>query len=183
MDIFIGVPAGLVAAMALGTWRSYHRLITLDRYCEAQAAEIEAQLKARSELAPALVAATGDRAGRQRGLVNNLRVASAAALDARRPEAMRRAEAFFDSSFVRVAKIIESNPELRACARIAELRREIAERNVKLAAARASFHASSDRYNRMLGRFPGKTIGAWLKLAARPADWAPAAPRDQPAAN
>lgn len=167
MEIFIGVPFGLVAAMALGTWHSYNRLVSLDRSCAKAASEIEAELKARHALAPDLVAAAYDHAGRQRGLVNNLKVASVATRDACEPAAVQRAEAFFSASFVRVVGIVENHPNLRECPRIAELRRDIAERSARIAAARDSFGHAVERYNRALGQFPAKLIGGWLKMSVR----------------
>lgn len=176
MDIFIGFPIGLVAASALGTWHSYNRLVTLDRRCEKAAADIEAHLNARNALAPELVAAAHSHAGRQRGILNNLKVASAAALEARQPDATRRAEDFFAASFTRAAQIVETIPALRECPRIAQLKRDIADCNAKIAAARDAFGVAVRSYNKTLATFPGRHVGALTHMAARPTN--PAAARN-----
>jgi LemA protein len=85
---------GLAAAgIGGGTWYSHNRLVALDSRCERALADIDVQLKHRHSLLPNLFETVKAFTAHERGTIEAVVTARAAALRATSPEAQLQAEA------------------------------------------------------------------------------------------
>lgn len=114
MDIVIGIPLGLVAAMGLGAWHSYNRLVALDQRCDTALSDIDAQVKHRHSVLPNLVETVRGYVGHERAILDNLSKASVATMSARDPLTASQAEQELGVSLNRLFTLVEAFPDLKA---------------------------------------------------------------------
>ena len=165
-EIFIGLGCGLAAAGCFGVM-AYNRLIMLGQRCDQAYADIDVQLRHRHDLIPNLVETVKGFASHERGIINSLMSARAAAVRAAGAEEQVRAEAMLSSQLVRVMASVEAYPEVTGSRHFTELRRDIADVEHKIAAARRFLNMAVAEYNATLAQFPAAMVGRSAGLHTR----------------
>ncbi|HKG81696.1 MAG TPA: LemA family protein [Beijerinckiaceae bacterium] len=159
---------GLAAAgIGGGTWYSHNRLVALDSRCERALADIDVQLKHRHSLLPNLFETVKAFTAHERGTIEAVVTARAAALRATSPEAQLQAEAALGHGIAQLFTIAENYPELQASEHFRDLRRELADTENKLAATRRFLNAAVNEYNSTLRQFPANVIAGAARLHKR----------------
>jgi LemA protein len=137
----------------------YNRLVKLARRSDGAFADIDVQLKHRHDLIPNLIETVKGFVTHERGVIDSLVQCRTAAMRAQGPSAQLQAEAALGSRLGQVLALVESYPAVQASSHFIELRRELADCENKIAAARRFFNMAVGEYNAALEQFPLNFIG------------------------
>ena len=162
--IAMGVGLGLVALVAIF---SFNRIAALASRCDRAAADIDVQLRHRHDLIPNLVETVKGFASHERGLVDSLMSARAAAVRAASTADRDRAETEMSARIGMVFTTVEQYPEVKGSQHFTELRREMTDVENKIAATRRFFNMAVSEYNATLGQFPANAIARFAGLRPR----------------
>lgn len=165
-EILIGLGCGVGIAAYLCV-AAHNRLVMLGQRCDQAYADIDVQLRHRHDLIPNLVETVKGFAKHERGIIDSLMMARAAAVRAAGPQEQARAEAALSSELVRVMATVEAYPEVKGSQHFTELRREITDVEHKIAAARRFLNMAVAEYNASLAQFPAALVGRSSGLHSR----------------
>ena len=146
---------GLAAVLIMSMFNS---LIALLRRCDQASADIDVQLKQRHDLIPNLVETVKGFAGHERGTLEAVIKARAAAVSAPAGGQQLQAETALGASLGRLMAVAEAYPDLKATAHFAELQGELADIENKIAAARRYLNSATAEYNTTRQQFPNNMI-------------------------
>ncbi len=158
---------GGVAALVLYAIATYNGLVSLRARVAQAFADVDVQLKQRHDLIPNLVETVKAYAGHERGTLEAVVQARAAALSAQGPTQQAAAEAALGNAVGRVIALAEAYPDLKASANFQELQGELADLEDKLAAARRFFNNAVSEYNAAIESFPAVLFSRPLGFAPR----------------
>ena len=159
--IVIVVLIGLLFVMA------YNRLVQLRQHVNEAFADIDVQLKQRSDLVPNLVETVKGYAAHERGTLDEVTQARAAAASAGNMEQRAQAETALTGALGRLMAVAESYPDLKANQNFLQLQGELGDLENKIAAARRFFNNAVGEYNASIQRFPAVLIAGAAGFAAR----------------
>jgi LemA protein len=161
--IFIVVVV-LIAFLVIG---AYNRLVALRQNANEAFADIDVQLKQRQDLIPNLVETVKGYAAHERGTLDEVTQARAAAASATSVEGRVQAESALTGALGRLMAVAESYPELKANQNFLQLQAELADLENKIAAARRFFNNAVSEYNAAIQRFPAALIAGATGFQAR----------------
>lgn len=170
---FIAVIGGLVCLLivvVLGwTIATYNRIVRLRNQVDASWAQIDVQLKRRSDLIPNLVETVkGYTAHESNTLaaVTAARTGVVAAANAE-PAARAQAENVLTQSLGRLFAVAEAYPDLKASQNFAALQAELATTENKIAYARQFYNSAVQTYNTAGQTFPTVLIAGLVGFRTR----------------
>ncbi len=149
--IVIAVIVAVVLFVIVG---AYNRLVTLDQRADQSFADIDVQLKQRQDLIPNLVETVKGYASHERGTLDAVTAARAAAAGATSVNDKVQAENMLTASLGRLFAVAEAYPDLKANTNYLELQRELSDIENKLAAARRFFNNAVSEFNAVRRQFP-----------------------------
>jgi len=162
----------VVAAIAFAI-AMYNGLVTLrNRYKNAYA-QIDVQLKRRYDLIPNLVEAAKGYMAHERGTLEAVTAARAAAVNAAQrasaapgePAAMQglsQAEAGLSGALSRLVAVFESYPDLKANQNVLSLQEELSSTENKIAFSRQAYNDSVMQYNTQRESFPDNLMAGMM---------------------
>ena len=168
---WIGLALAAVAALALVS--IYNRLEALNRRCDQAGADIDVQLKQRHDLVPNLVATVKSYAGHERGTLEAVIKARAAAVAAPSAGAQMQAESMLGAALGRLMAVAEAYPELKASGQFSDLAAELGDLENKIAAARRYLNGATTEYNTTIEQFPANVIAGNFGFKLKPVAVAP----------
>jgi LemA protein len=133
---------------------------------------IDVQLKRRSSLIPNLVETVEGYAAYERGTMQRIaeaRGALGAAVGRSSPGAAARADAELTGALQRFSAVAEAYPDLKANERFAQLQRDLADTENKIAYARNYYNGAVELFNIRVQSFPGLLLARTLGF--RPAEF------------
>ena len=154
----------LVAVLFVG---AYNRLVALRQTANEAFADIDVQLKQRQDLVPNLVETVKGYAAHERGTLDEVTQARAAAASAGNLEQRAQAETALTGALGRLMAVAESYPDLKANQNFLQLQSELADLENKIAAARRFFNNAVGEYNASIQRFPAVLIAGMAGFASR----------------
>ena len=137
---------------------AYNRLVALRQNVNEAFADIDVQLKQRQDLIPNLVETVKGYAAHERGTLDEVTQARAAAASAGNIEQKAQAEGVLTGALGRLMAVAESYPDLKANQNFLQLQGELADLENKIAAARRFFNNAVSEYNASIQRFPAVLI-------------------------
>ena len=150
-----------VAVAAWAIW-AYNRFVTLQQRSEQAFSDIDAQLKRRHDLVPALVETVKGYAGHEKNTLEEVvrRRGEATAMEGgARPTAGRvQAENFLTQALRGIFALAEAYPDLKASDRFAGLQTELAQIENDLQHARRYYNAVVRDLNTSLAAFPNLVV-------------------------
>jgi LemA protein len=133
----------------------YNRLVSLQQSSKEAFSNIDAQIRARTDLIPNLVATVKGYAAHEADTLEAVMKARTASVNAGRDrEAAVSADQMLTSSLGRLLAVAEAYPDLKASSNFMQLQSELADIENKLAAARRFFNSAVADYNGALDQFP-----------------------------
>jgi LemA protein len=153
---FVIVAAGLVLLIAVVVF--YNRLVGGRLRVREGWSAIDVQLKRRASLIPNLVEAVKGYAAYERGTMERLAEARGALGRAAGPGAAARADADLTSALHTMFAVAEAYPDLKATERFAQLQRDLADTENKIAYARNYYNGSVETYNIRVQSFPSLLV-------------------------
>jgi LemA protein len=137
---------------------AYNRLVALRQNANEAFADIDVQLKQRQDLIPNLVETVKGYAAHERGTLDEVTQARAAAAGAPSIEAKAQAENVLTGALGRLMAVAESYPDLKANQNFLQLQSQLSDIENKIAAARRFFNNAVGEYNASIQRFPAVLI-------------------------
>ena len=149
--IVIGVIVAVVLFVVVG---GYNRLVALDQRADQSFADIDVQLKQRQDLIPNLVETVKGYATHERGTLDAVTQARAAAAGATSVNDKVQAENMLTGALGRLFAVAEAYPDLKANTNFQQLQTELSDIENKLAAARRFFNNAVSEFNAVRRQFP-----------------------------
>ena len=162
--VVVVVIVALIGFVFIG---AYNRLVALRQNANEAFADIDVQLKQRQDLIPNLVETVKGYAAHERGTLDEVTQARAAAVGASNMEARAQAETALTGALGRLMAVAESYPDLKANQNFLQLQGELADIENKIAAARRFFNNAVGEYNASIQRFPAVLIAGMAGFAPR----------------
>ena len=149
--IVIGVIVAVVLFVVVG---AYNKLVALDQRADQSFADIDVQLKQRQDLIPNLVETVKGYATHERGTLDAVTAARAAAAGATSVNDKVQAENMLTGALGRLFAVAEAYPDLKANTNFQQLQLELSDIENKLAAARRFFNNAVSEFNAVRRQFP-----------------------------
>jgi len=149
--IVIGVIVLILLVVVVG---GYNRLVALDQRADQSFADIDVQLKQRQDLIPNLVETVKGYAAHERGTLDAVTAARAAAAGAHNVNERVEAENMLSGALGRLFAVAEAYPDLKANTNFQQLQTELSDIENKLAAARRFFNNAVSEFNAARRQFP-----------------------------
>jgi len=146
---------------------AYNRLVALRQNVGAAFADIDVQLKQRQDLVPNLVETVKGYAAHERGTLDEVTQARAAAASAGDLAAKAQAESALTGALGKLIAVAEAYPDLKANQNFLQLQGELSDLENKIAAARRFFNNAVGEYNASIQRFPAVLIAGMAGFAPR----------------
>ena len=149
--IIIGVVVVVLLFLVVG---AYNKLVALDQAADQSFADIDVQLRQRQDLIPNLVEAVKGYASHERGTLEAVTQARAAAQSAGSVNEKVQAETMLTAALGRLFAVAEAYPDLKASTNFLQLQNELSDIENKLAAARRFFNNAVAEFNAVRRQFP-----------------------------
>ena len=149
--IIIGVIVVVLLFLVVG---AYNKLVALDQAADQSFADIDVQLRQRQDLIPNLVEAVKGYASHERGTLEAVTQARAAAQSAGSVNEKVQAENMLTAALGRLFAVAEAYPDLKASTNFLQLQNELSDIENKLAAARRFFNNAVSEFNAVRRQFP-----------------------------
>ncbi len=133
---------------------AYNRLVALNQKANQSFADIDAQLKQRQDLIPNLVETVKGYAGHEKGTLEAVVAARAAAAGATSVDDKVQAENVLTGALGRLFALSEAYPDLKANTNFLQLQADLSDIENKLAAARRFFNNAVAEFNAVRAQFP-----------------------------
>lgn len=164
ISIATGVAAAAIGAVAIGT---HNRLARLAQRCDHAFADIDVQLRYRSDLIPMFVETVQGYIAYEKEMIARLLAARNEALAAATQDMRIKAENNVSLNLTQLLAEVGKNPQMNGAPHFVELRRELGETEHKLAATRRYFNLAVSEYNATLTQFPGNLVGSRAGMRVR----------------
>ncbi len=166
--MLVAIVVGAVAAvLLLYLVLTFNRLVRLRNETQTGWANIDVQLKRRSDLVPNLVEAVKGYAAHERETFDEVTKARTAAQQASGPAEAAHADAQLSGGLNKLLAVSEAYPQLRASENFLALQQELADIEDKLAAARRYYNQTVYRYHTVKQSFPAVLIAGALGFHER----------------
>jgi LemA protein len=153
--IVLGAAVAVLLVLAV---LAYNHLVRLRNEAETGWANIDVQLRRRTDLVPNLVEAVKGYAEHERDTFEAVTEARAALQRASGPAQAAQADAELGAGLNRLLAVSEAYPQLRASENFLALQQELADIEDKLAAARRYYNQTVYRFNTVQQTFPSVLI-------------------------
>jgi LemA protein len=165
--LWLWIVVGIVVVLLLFVVLTYNKLVRLRNESETGWANIDVQLRRRSDLVPNLVEAVKGYAAHESQTFEEITKARAAAQQASGPASAAQADAEMAPALNRLLAVSEAYPQLRASENFLALQQELADIEDKLAAARRYYNQTVYRYHTVKQSFPAVLIAGPLGFEER----------------
>ena len=157
----------IVVGVAFWVMGMYNGLVTARNAFKNAFAQIDVQLQRRFDLIPNLVETVKGYATHEKGTLEAVTNARAAAASARGVDEKVQAENMLTGALRQLFAVAEAYPELRANENFQQLQAEITGTEGQIATARQIFNDTVLNYNNAIQTFPGVIIAGPFGFSAR----------------
>lgn len=158
----------LLALVVIYLISAYNGLVRLRNNRENAFANIDVQLKQRYDLVPQLVATVKGYAEHEKGVLEQVTNARAAAMGATTINGKVEAENQFSSALAGLKVSLEAYPDLKANQNFIRLQEELADLENKLSAVRRFFNSTTKELNNSVESFPTNLIAGMFGFRREP---------------
>ncbi len=175
------VMAVAIFASAIGaSGCSYNTFVSQEEAVKAQWAQVENQLKRRSDLIPNLVETTKGFAQQEQDVFSAIADSRAKLAGARTPTETMAAANEQSGALARLLAVVENYPELRSSELFGRLSDELAGTENRIATERMRYNERVQAYNTSRRQFPANITNAIFRFEDYPLFEAPSADREAP---
>jgi LemA protein len=158
---------GVLVVIVIWAISVYNGLVALRQRTNQAFADIDVQLKQRSDLIPNLVETVKGYAAHERGTLEAVVNARNAAIAAPGVEQKVAAENMLSGALRQLFALSESYPDLKANQNFQQLQSEISDIENKLAASRRFFNSAVQEYNTGIEQFPAALFASMFGFGHR----------------
>lgn len=145
----------------------YNGLIRLNNGVSEAFAQIEVQLRRRSDLIPNLVETVKGYATHEREALEAVVQARAAATSAQSVHDVAAADGALTNALRGLLAVVEAYPDLKASSNFSQLQEELAGTENKVSFARQYYNDNVRTLNTKVQGIPGKFFASWAKVTER----------------
>ena len=161
------VVLGVIALAVIFGITQYNKLIRLNVSVDEAFAQIEVQLKRRSDLIPNLVETVKGYASHEKEAFEKVVAARAKATSATGVQDVAAADGALTQALRGLLAVAEAYPDLKASANFLQLQEELATTENKVAFSRQFYNDSVRSLNQTIKTFPGNLFGGVAKVSER----------------
>jgi len=161
------VVLGVIALAVIFGITQYNKLIRLNVSVDEAFAQIEVQLKRRSDLIPNLVETVKGYASHEKEAFEKVVSARAKATSATGVQDVAAADGALTQALRGLLAVAEAYPDLKASANFLQLQEELATTENKVAFSRQFYNDSVRSLNQTIKTFPGNLFGGVAKVNER----------------
>jgi LemA protein len=158
---------GVIVVIVIWAISVYNGLVAMRQRTNQAFADVDVQLKQRSDLIPNLVETVKGYAAHERGTLEAVVQARNAALAAPNVDQKVAAENMLSGALRQLFALSESYPDLKANQNFQQLQAEITDIENKLAASRRFFNNAVQEYNTGIQQFPAALFAGMFGFAQR----------------
>lgn len=166
MEIFIIV--GVIALLAIFIVAQYNRLVRLNISVDEAFAQIEVQLKRRSDLIPNLVETVKGYASHEQSTFDAVVAARAKSTSASGVADVAAADGMLTQALRGLLAVAEAYPDLKASANFLSLQEELSTTENKVAFARQFYNDNVRNLNTAVATIPSSFFAGFAKVSTRP---------------
>jgi len=166
MEIFIIL--GVIALLAIFVVAQYNRLVRLNISVDEAFAQIEVQLKRRSDLIPNLVETVKGYASHEQSTFDAVVAARAKSTSASGVADVSAADGMLTQALRGLLAVAEAYPDLKASANFLSLQEELSTTENKVAFARQFYNDNVRALNTAVATIPSSFFAGFAKVSARP---------------
>ncbi len=166
MEIFVVL--GIVALLALFIVAQYNRLVRLNISVDEAFAQIEVQLKRRSDLIPNLVETVKGYASHEQSTFDAVVAARAKSTSATGVTDVAAADGALTNALRGLLAVAEAYPDLKASANFLSLQEELSTTENKVSFARQFYNDNVRSLNQAVATIPTSFFAGLAKVSARP---------------
>ena len=164
MSIILYILLALLVAIPIYGVFLYNRLVTSRNMVEEGWSGIDVQLKRRADLIPNLVETVKGYAQHEKGVLEEVTRARAAATSARGVEETRQAENMLTGALRQLFAVAEDYPELKADDNFQQLQTQLAEIEDDIQKARRYYNGAVRRLNTQVEVFPSNIVASQFRF-------------------
>jgi LemA protein len=158
---------GVIAVIVIWAIMTYNSLVAMAQRVSQAFADVDVQLKQRSDLIPNLVETVKGYAAHERGTLDAVVNARNAAIAAPTADAKVAAENQLSGALRQLFALSEAYPDLKANQNFQQLQSDLSDIENKLAAARRFFNNAVSEYNAGIQQFPAALFAGMFGFRER----------------
>lgn len=152
--VIIGIILAIILIPIIMAVGSYNSLVQLDENVEGQWAQVENQLKRRSDLIPNLVNTVQGFASQEQDVLIGVTQARSGLEAANTPQEAAQANAELNNALRGLNVVVERYPELKSNENFIRLQDELAGTENRISVARRDYNEAAQAFNTRIRRFP-----------------------------
>jgi LemA protein len=160
LALFLGFAILVLAAGVV----IYNKLVRLRTTVKSSWSDIDVHLKKRYDLVPNLVETVKGYATHEKGVLENVTMARAAAMKAATPADKAKAENMFSETLKSLFAVAEAYPQLRANENFMQLQQQLKDIEDNIEYARRYYNAVVRDYNIMTETFPSNIVASQFRF-------------------
>lgn len=145
----------IVVIFLLIYWGFYNRIIRMENRIDNSWAQIDVQLKRRTDLIPNLIETVKGYMAHEREVLENVTKARSAIMNAKTPQENIDADNMLTGALKSLFAVAENYPDLKANQNFLNLQDELTNTENKIAYSRQHFNDTILSYNNTIETFPG----------------------------
>lgn len=157
-SLLVWILIGLAILLVIMAIVYYNRFVRAFNRIDNAWAQIDVQLKRRTDLIPNLVETVKGYASHEKTVLENVTKARAAIMSAKTPQESIDGDNLLTGALKSLFAVSENYPQLRANQNFLQLQDELAHTENKISFARQFFNDSVLQYNNAIQSFPGNTF-------------------------
>ena len=161
--LWIALAALLVLALILVVL--YNKLIALQKRVNNAWAQIDVQLKRRTDLIPNLIETVKGYARFEKKVLTEVTKARTAIMKAKTPAESAKADNMLAGALKTIFAVAENYPKLRASENFKSLQEEFATTENKIAYARQFYNDAVMQFNTAIAQFPGNIVAGMFGMS------------------
>jgi LemA protein len=167
VSVWLIVVLAVLVVLLLWVTYAYNSLVRVRNESETGWANIDVQLRRRTDLIPNLVEAVKGYAAHERETFDEVTKARAAVMNAAGPRAAAEANDMLGTALGKLFAVSEAYPQLRATENFQNLQEELTDTEDKIAAARRYYNATVLRFNTRQQTFPTLIVARLCRFRPR----------------
>lgn len=156
-----------MAVLLLSLIMLYNGLVRARNTVDESWSGVDVQLKRRHDLVGNLVESVKGYTAHERGVLQAVTDARAAAVSASGPAGAARAEAALDEPVKQLFAVAEAYPDLKASENSMQLQAELSDLETQIAASRRIYNGNARAYNDRCQSFPGMLVAGPFGFGGR----------------
>ena len=152
------IAVGVLVLLVLWVIGMYNGLVMSRNQVQNAWSQIDVQLKRRHDLIPNLIETVKGYVAHERGTLEAITNARAAAMQATGPAAAAKAEGALGDALSKFFLVVENYPDLKANQNFLALQEELSSTENKISFARQAYNDSVTRYNSRIQTIPANLV-------------------------